>query len=353
MFTPSIRVALIALVTTASAVTACPGLSLNVTGPSAIDGVENLKVVATLTNTGDETLRLLNDPRSVLDTLPADSFTVTDSDGASPSFIGVRVKYSPSQAAKSTGPSALTVIEPGASVSFTHDLSTAYDFTDTGYNTYTIEPSNVFHIVDANNDVSEILATTDSYVTKLTSGALAVAAPALEERATFNGCSAAERSALNTTAPLAAAYARRAFSYLLTHNSPFPPSRRSATWFGLFNPSRHRVATDHFRRINANNFAGFRYDCTCKRSDVFAFVFANRFGTIFLCGQFWQAPLTGTDSKAGTLVHEASHFTVNGGTRDFAYGPTAARRLALTSPNQAVFNADNHEYFAENTPALP
>ena len=30
------------------------------------------------------------------------------------------------------------------------------------------------------------------------------------------------------------------------------------------------------------------------------------FGTINLCGAFWDAPATGTDSKAGTLVHEVS-----------------------------------------------
>ena len=31
------------------------------------------------------------------------------------------------------------------------------------------------------------------------------------------------------------------------------------------------------------------------------------FGTINLCGAFWDAPATGTDSKAGTLVHEVSN----------------------------------------------
>ena len=60
---------------------------------------------------------------------------------------------------------------------------------------------------------------------------------------------------------------------------------------------------------------------------------------------------TGTDSRAGTLIHELSHFTVVAGTSDFAYGQSAASRLARTSPSRAVRNADNHEYFAENTPA--
>jgi len=72
---------------------------------------------------------------------------------------------------------------------------------------------------------------------------------------------------------------------------------------------------------------------------------------IYLCGAYWNAPATGTDSKAGTLVHESSHFTVNGGTQDYVYGQSGAKSLAISNSNNAVMNADSHEYFAENTPA--
>ena len=75
------------------------------------------------------------------------------------------------------------------------------------------------------------------------------------------------------------------------------------------------------------------------------------FGKIYLCGAFWAAPNTGTDSRAGTLIHESSHFTLNGGTADNAYGQTACRALAKSSPSKAIMNADSHEYFAENNPA--
>ena len=63
--------------------------------------------------------------------------------------------------------------------------------------------------------------------------------------------------------------------------------------------------------------------------------------------------MTGTDSKAGTLIHEMSHFTVVAGTDDWAYGQTAAKSLAFSDPAKALDNADSHEYFAENTPAQP
>jgi hypothetical protein len=77
-----------------------------------------------------------------------------------------------------------------------------------------------------------------------------------------------------------------------------------------------------------------------------------RFGTVYLCPVFWQVSNTGTDSRAGTLIHESSHFTANGGTQDYVYGQSSAKSLASSNPDEAVFNADNHEYFAENNPAL-
>ena len=64
-----------------------------------------------------------------------------------------------------------------------------------------------------------------------------------------------------------------------------------------------------------------------------------------------SAPTTGTDSKAGTLVHEMSHFNVVASTDDWAYGQSAAKSLAISNPTKALDNADTHEYFAENNPA--
>lgn len=91
MFSISLRSTLIALVASAVAVSAAPGLSLKVSTPSAVDGIENLKVVTTLTNTGDEALKLLNDPRGALNNFPTNTFYITDSTGASPAFVGAKV----------------------------------------------------------------------------------------------------------------------------------------------------------------------------------------------------------------------------------------------------------------------
>jgi peptidyl-Lys metalloendopeptidase len=98
--------------------------------------------------------------------------------------------------------------------------------------------------------------------------------------------------------------------------------------------------------------AGITFDCKCKQN-YYAYVYPNQPYNIYLCRVFWQAPLSGTDSKAGTLIHEMSHFNVVAGTDDVVYGQTGARNLADTDPNAAITNADSHEYFAENTPPLP
>jgi peptidyl-Lys metalloendopeptidase len=97
--------------------------------------------------------------------------------------------------------------------------------------------------------------------------------------------------------------------------------------------------------------AAVKFDCGCKKK-YYAYVYPNQPYNIYVCSVFWSAPMTGTDSKAGTLVHEMSHFYVVASTDDYVYGQTNAKNLAITNPNNAVDNADNHEYFAENTPAL-
>jgi len=74
--------------------------------------------------------------------------------------------------------------------------------------------------------------------------------------------------------------------------------------------------------------------------------------TIYLCGAFWEAPPTGTDSQAGTLIYAASRFTANGGAEDYARGQTSCQSLATSDPTKAISNADTYQYFAENTPYL-
>lgn len=92
MFSATLRSVLIALVASAIGTSAVPGLSLKISGPEAVDGVDKLKVVATVTNTGDESLKLLNHPLGPLSKLPTNTFAIiNEQSGGVPSFNGVKV----------------------------------------------------------------------------------------------------------------------------------------------------------------------------------------------------------------------------------------------------------------------
>ena len=81
-----------ALVASAVAAAAAPGLTLTLSGAEKVNGVDNLKIVAVVKNTGDETLTLLNDPRGPLSKMPTETFLIQhETSGASPSFTGVKV----------------------------------------------------------------------------------------------------------------------------------------------------------------------------------------------------------------------------------------------------------------------
>lgn len=166
----------------------------------------------------------------------------------------------------------------------------------------------------------------------------------------YNRCTMDQQNLLVTAHSEAKNYSSGAETYLGGINSG---TSRYVTWFGAFTTTRYNTVTSHFTAIrDAFYNKGVTYDCGCKQN-YYAYVYPNQPYKIYVCKVFWQAPMTGTDSKAGTLIHEMSHFTVVAGTDDYVYGQTNAKNLAISDPGKAINNADNHEYFAENTPSLP
>lgn len=161
----------------------------------------------------------------------------------------------------------------------------------------------------------------------------------------YTNCTTTQKSSLSTAHNNAISISGKAINNLTTYPSG---STLYKTWFGTYSSTRFNTVKSHFNAIN-NSFVNKSvvYDCGCTDS-AYAYVYANQPYKIYLCRAFWSAPSLGRDSKAGTLVHEMSHFTVNGGTTDYVYGATGAKNLALSSPSKAVMNADNHEYFAED-----
>lgn len=108
-------------------------------GPSAVDAIKDFKVDAILTNTGDEILKLLHNPSSLLSKMPTDSWALSHPSGKTPSFVGVKVrstaafktlpltdvtgqfKYVFDYAVKNAGNDHFTVLKPGQSTRIQHD----------------------------------------------------------------------------------------------------------------------------------------------------------------------------------------------------------------------------------------
>ena len=163
----------------------------------------------------------------------------------------------------------------------------------------------------------------------------------------FSGCSNSRQTSTTSGWNSAKTYATNAKNYLNagTHGA------RYTTWFGTYTSSRFNTVKNHFTAISdAVNNKPLVFDCSCTDS-AYAYVYPTQPYRIYLCNAFWSAPTTGTDSKAGTIIHETSHFNAVAGTDDWAYGQSAAKSLARSNPTRAVDNADSHEYFAENTPS--
>ncbi|KAF8600383.1 peptidyl-Lys metalloendopeptidase [Ceratobasidium sp. AG-I] len=349
--------AISAVLLSAIAVSAAPGLVLDVAGPTSVVDVNSLSIKATLKNTGDETLKLLNDPRTVLSKAKTNTFNIASASG-SPKFTGIKAKYVPSKAAAIGNEAIFTVLAPGQSVEITHNLAGVYNFTSAGEGAYTFGAANIFNYVDATGALKTIEAASKSHEFKL-AGKLAVDSGytnSLSKRTvTYTGCTSTQQSQVSAAATASNTYVANVNSYLAGISSG---TTRYTTWFGAYTAARLSTVKSHYTAIGTDA-TSTNYDCTaCKTESgidydsTYAYVNPGSPGKIYLCGVFWSAPVTGTDSRAGTIVHENSHFTVNGGTDDHVYGQTSAKALAKSNPTQAIDNADNHEYFAENNPAL-
>jgi peptidyl-Lys metalloendopeptidase len=190
----------------------------------------------------------------------------------------------------------------------------------------------------------------ESSTTLSTQATLQPQATIMAASITYTGnCSSSQRTALASAVAGATTYAQNALSYL--GRAPASTARYK-TWFGNVTTTNWNTVKSHFSKItDALKYKPLTLDCSC-RQNYYAYVYADQPYKIYVCPAFFSAPATGTDSKAGTLVHELSHFTVLGGTDDWAYGQSAAKSLAISNPSRAIDNADSHEYFAENNPAL-
>jgi len=308
-------------------------------------------VKATLVNTGDSTLRLLNNPNSVLTPKwKTATFVPTHTGtGERPQFKGAKVKWGASAAAAAKD---YTTIAPGQTIEFEHNLAGVYNFTTSGAGQYHFAARTTFETVSESGEIGTIDAKPDFHVTSIT-GQLApthqLGPSAHAKRVGYSGCSSSQQTSVNAGANQANTYLINTNSYANGLSATTP---RYTKWFGAWTTTRANLIKGHYTKMNNGQVLSNTYDCTCTDAGTYAYVYPDSPGMIYLCPVYWSAPTAGTDSKSGTIVHESSHFTINGGTQDYAYGQSACASLAVSNPDHATMNADCHEYFAENTPVL-
>ena len=260
-------------------------------------------------------------------------------DGLPVSYLGIQVKRAPPTAAD------VIALAPGAARSSRVELSALYRMDITG--AYTIR-----YRTDRLQAATAPLAASVWIDGRLPRGmpesSYEPGAGALPAGSglTFSHCSNAQQDGIAASVQAAQSMAQDADGYLRAGML----ADRYTNWFGPLDEARTATVARHFDAIrDAFATRPITVDCACTQS-WYAYVYPDRPYTIHVCKAFWTAPMTGTDSRGGTLVHEMSHFTVVAGTDDWAYGQAAAGALAGSHPDRAIDNADSHEYFGENTP---
>ena len=328
---------------------------------SRFAAVQDVRVILRYVNNGGETMGIYKwylPENDLFDPI----FQVTR-DGEPVEYVGPLVKR------QAPTVDDVVYLTSGMAVTAVVDLSSVYDMTQTG--NYVIQyKMNADQVLMSmgNMHQDKMMSSNDDQDFVLQSAPIEVFTAgrrnllieeALEARTqpkaltpTFYSCTSSESSSIRSALNAGENYANEAVQYM---NSISWGTTRYTTWFGQYSSSNGRTLTSRLTNIRDTlKSKALSFDCSCPGagSGTFAYVYANRPYKIYLCGAFWRAPTVGTDSRGGTIVHEAAHFSVVVGTSDYAYGHSKAKSLARSNPSRALMNSDNYEYFVENNPSL-
>jgi len=226
-------------------------------------------------------------------------------------------------------PEDYLTLEPKESVSTDFDISEVYDISKSG--NYTVEFDS--RLLDVGTEEPKVLSkrlaeTGESTIQRLTSKAefklLEDRTPkqskgialkwseqlsAAAEKTDFRSCTTAQQNQLNDALREAERIAKDAQGYLRDIN----PNARYVQWFGNFEAGNYnKIVSDFDKIVDAIVNKSITFNCSMEgcQEGTFAYVYPTQPYEIHLCSSFWNANLTGTDSRGGTIVHELSHFNV-------------------------------------------
>jgi peptidyl-Lys metalloendopeptidase len=318
-----------------------PGIAVTITPAKASYGPqEELMVTVSYTNVTDSDIRLLKWGTG-LDGRIGPNILDLKFEGRSLAYTGILVKRLPPTE------SDFVILSSNKTLSAELSLDLSYAISRQGQ--YLIVPK------DRRSQTTQLKSRANTF-------RLSADRPVsrLKLPAAFTECTATQQNELTVALGAAESISRVARDAI---RDAAPNLRATAPrhkeWFGAYDLGRWNRTQTNFNNIynaTANKTVGF--DCSCDDPVIddpdgtFAYVSANDHYNMNICGAFWRAPLLGADSRAGTIVHELSHFNVVAATGDIQYGQNAVRSLAISNPGNAIQNADSHEYFAENMPFL-
>ena len=316
------------------------------------ENLDNGTVVLSVTNNSKQDIEVLKWNTPFEKTLSSDVFNV-NINGKDNSYVGRAIKRMKPK------DSDYLLLEAGVSEKITVNLSTYYEMRKRGEYSVEFDGTFKYRVLDT-TEVKKAKITKEEFpktTLSFTPSSHQKRSFAQKKKAEFEGCSQNDIKILKVAHDDAITMSKEA-SDAMNNADKKTSAERYTTWFGKADTKRQQTVTEGFSKIyDAFENKDISFDCgTCKKEDiyesVYAYVHPNSEYQVYLCGAFWQSSTTGTDTQAGTLIHEVSHFTAVAGTDDFAYGQDDAKNLAKNSPEKAINNAENYDYFAENNPKL-
>ena len=93
-------------------------LTQRLAGPESVADVGDLKVTLTVTNMGQEPVKILHEPNGAMSNAATDKFIIANEQNNRPQFQGIKAKYAPHIAAAS---GQYTELRPGEQVTTEHN----------------------------------------------------------------------------------------------------------------------------------------------------------------------------------------------------------------------------------------
>lgn len=318
--------------------------------PQAAGGAS---VTFTLTNRGNRPVSVLK-WHTPLEGIRNDIFRITH-EGEMVPYVGPLIKRGQPTAED------FVTLGPGETVSAVVDLGAVYAFPEPGRYEVRYDPrlqdadrperlaaSAVVMAAEIRSAGAVIVELREVPKPQITEAPEVTGAAVAAPEPSFTSCSDSQKSTVKQALADAEKGAQTALDNL--QKNTCSNNGNYTTWFGTCDATSYQTVTNKVSAIQtALSTKTMTFNCApsnCSGGTI-AYVYKHSPYTVYLCSPYWNHGNTGYDTKAGTIVHEVSHFAVVADTSDYAYGTTACKKLATSDPSKAIANADSYEYFGE------